>query len=436
MQKTTMKKALIIAYYWPPCGGAAVQRWLKFCKYLPQFGWEPIVYTAKDGEFPQHDPSTLDEVSPELTVLKTSVPEPHKLYKKFTGREKKETLEPELVTSSKKNSLLENFAIWVRGNFFIPDARMFWIKPSVKYLKQYLQENPVDVIISTSPPQSMHLIAMELSKFFNIPWLADFRDPWTRVDYFDQLKLGKSAEAKHKDLEKSVLQNASKVLTVSPTWGNDFKELGAKNVQVITNGYDHQDLPKKSIQLDEKFSIAHIGNISKERVHESLFKTLKKLCDESSDISSNLEIKLIGRIDPAFQTFLKKYDLNQYVVSEKAVSHKKAVEETFKSQVLLLLLGAENKSQGRIPLKVFEYIASKRPILGIGPKNGDVSQIIAKSEAGNVYDFKDEQGIYNSLKKSFELYKADSLLSNSKNAEQFSRENLTAKLAKALEAIT
>lgn len=431
-----MKKALILAYYWPPCGGAAVQRWLKFCKYLPQYGWEPIVYTAKEGEFPQYDPSTLEEVSNDLTILKTTVPEPHKLYKKFTGRKEKEALEPELVTSSKNKSLLENFAIWVRGNFFIPDARMFWIKPSIKYLKEYLKEHPVDVIISTSPPQTMHLIALELSRYFNIPWLADFRDPWTMVDYFDQLKLSKRSEAKHKKLELEVLKNATKVLTVSPTWANDFKNLGANDVQVITNGYDHLDLPDNKINLDEKFSIAHIGNISKERVHKSLFKVLQRLCEQTPTFSDHLEIKLIGHVDPALQQFIQKYKLSEFVKTEKAVSHKKAVEETFKSQVLLLLLGAEDKSQGRIPLKVFEYIAARRPILGIGPKDGDAAKIVKESSTGNVFDFNDEQGIYEFIQLKFEEFQNQKDQKfQSKSPEKYSRIKLTEELANTLNTI-
>ncbi|MBE9481851.1 MAG: glycosyl transferase family 1, partial [Bacteroidetes bacterium] len=174
-----MKKVLIITYYWPPSGGAGVQRWLKFVKYLREFGWEPIVYTPENPEAPDIDNSLEKDIPDNLTVIKRKIWEPYTAYKKFIGQEKEQKINAGFLSENKKPKLSENISVWIRGNFFIPDARKFWIKPSVKFLTNYLKNNPVDAMISSGPPHSMHMIALGLKQRLGIPWLADFRDPWT-----------------------------------------------------------------------------------------------------------------------------------------------------------------------------------------------------------------------------------------------------------------
>lgn len=429
-----MKRALIITYYWPPCGGAAVQRWLKFTKYLRDYGWEPVIYTAKDGEYPMLDPELEKEIPEGVEILRQPVWEPYSIYKKFTGRKKEENLKPEIVTATKKNPLAENMAIWVRGNFFIPDARKYWIKPSATFLKEYLKKNPVDVIISSSSPQSVHLIALELKKQFNIPCLADFRDPWTQVDYFDQLKLTSFAETKHKELEQEVLKNADITTTVSWAWGKDFENLGAKQVEVITNGYDTADLPKERPPLDNKFTLSHVGNLSKDRNHEVLFKALKSISDKVEGFSTDFSLQLIGDVDTSFKANIEKYGLASNTDYVGAVFHSQAVALTCSSQALLLLLGADDA--GRIPLKVYEYMASKRPIVGIGAEKSDVARIVKEADAGEIIDFNAVDKLATLIERYYADYKAGKLEVNGAGVEQYSRKNLTEKLSKVLNKLT
>ena len=186
-----MKKVLIITYYWPPSGGAGVQRWLKFAKYLSDFGWEPIIYTVENGEYPVLDYDLLDEVPKGITVLKTPIWEPYSIYKKFTGRKKEDKINSGFLSEKKNPKLLEKLSIWIRGNLFIPDARKFWIKPSVNFLTNYLIDNPVDIVVSSGPPHSSHIIALKLKEKNKLPWLADFRDPWTNIYYYKELLLNK-----------------------------------------------------------------------------------------------------------------------------------------------------------------------------------------------------------------------------------------------------
>lgn len=429
-----MKRALIITYYWPPCGGAPVQRWLKFSKYLREFDWEPIIYTAENGEYPMLDVELEKEVPEGVEVLRQPVWEPYSIYKKFTGKKSEEKLKPELVTATKKSPLKENLAIWVRGNFFIPDARKYWRKPSVSYLREYLKNNHVDVIISTSSPQTDHLIALDLVKEFNIPWLADFRDPWTKVDYFNELKLSASAEKKHKQLEQEVLKKADITLTVSWAWAKDFKGLGANHVEVITNGFDTEDLPKSISELDKKFTLVHIGNLSKDRNHGALFKAVKSLIDNEKGFAEDFRLRLIGDVDPSFMANLEKYGLNSYTDFVGPVSHTEAMTQMFASQVLLLLLGAEDA--GRIPLKAYEYMASHRPIAGIGKVESDVASILESTGAGKIIGFSDAEGLQKLLADYYHSYKSETLRAYSKDLEKYSRKNLTAALADILNKLT
>ena len=197
---TAKKKVLIVVYYWPPSGGSGVQRWTKFVKYLRDFGLEPIIYTPSNPERPALDTSLENDIPEGLEVIQRTIWEPYSLYKKFVGIDKEEQLGSGLMISGKENSTLQKFSIWIRGNLFVPDARRFWIQPSIKYLTSYLLENPVDAIVSTGPPHSLHLIGLGLSKKTHIPWLADFIDPWTNIDFFEELKLNGPAKKRHHKL--------------------------------------------------------------------------------------------------------------------------------------------------------------------------------------------------------------------------------------------
>jgi len=207
-----VKRVLIITYYWPPSGGAGVQRWLKFSKYLPENGWIPVVYTPENPEYPAIDENLVSEIHPDVEVLKSSIWEPYALYKKFTSRKKDAKLGSGFTSEKDKISKAEKVSRWVRGNWFIPDARKFWIKPSVRFLDTYLKENSIDAIISTGPPHSMHLIALGIKrKYPKIKWIADFRDPWTNIDFVEELRLSKRSMKKHENQELAVLKGSKSV---------------------------------------------------------------------------------------------------------------------------------------------------------------------------------------------------------------------------------
>ena len=291
-----MKKVLIITYYWPPSGGAGVQRGLKFTKYLREFGWEPVIYTVENGAYPVIDNSLEKDIPPGITVIKRPILEPYNFYKALVGEKPGKKMNPAFLSEKKKKTLSQKISVWIRGNFFIPDARMLWIKPSVKFLKKYLSENKVDAIMSTSPPHSVHLIAMQLHKALKLPWVADFRDPWTKIDFYPELKLTNWADRKHHRLEKEVLSNADAVISVGETIKQEFQEIVNRKYELITNGYDEDDVHvSDKIEMDKKFSIVHLGTLVETHKPLILWDALSQLTKENKQFADDLEIKLVGR---------------------------------------------------------------------------------------------------------------------------------------------
>lgn len=388
-----MKRVLIITYYWPPSGGAGVQRWLKFSKYLPGFGWQPVVYTVENGELPSEDNSLLKDIPEDAEILKQPIWEPYNVYKKFVGRKKEDKINAGFINENKKNGVADKIAVWIRGNLFIPDARKYWVKPSVKYLLEYIQNHPVDAIVSTGPPHSMHLIAMELKRKTGLKWIADFRDPWTNIDFYKDLKLTYFADKKHKNLEKAVLKNADEVIAIGKTLGKELHELGAKRVHVITNGFDTEKNNESNVKLDHKISIAHIGSMTKTRNPENLWKAIKELIEEDNSLKDKLEIKLVGKVDIDVINSIERYGLKQLLKKIDYLPHDEVVLEQKKTHILLLVINNTPNSKGILTGKVFEYMASGRPVLAIGPRDGDVAEVFKQTNLGEVIDYGDYKGI-------------------------------------------
>ncbi len=426
------KKALIITYYWPPAGGAGVQRWLKFVKYLRDFGWEPVVYTAQNGEVPILDASLEKDVPPGITVLKQPIVEPYSLYKRFIGQKKDEKINAGFLSESSKNPLLEKISVFVRGNVFIPDARMLWIRPSVKYLKAYLKENPVDVIISTGPPHSMHLIAMKLKAELGLPWLADFRDPWTNIDFYPQLMLTRWADSQHRKLEQQVIKNADALLVISRAMRQEFLELGAANPIVITNGFDDDDFSGET-QLSPKFTLSHIGSMNKDRNSPLLWKVLDDICKENADFKRDFVLRLVGKNDVEVSRNLSIVSFTTEFVAY--LPHDEVTQFTASSQVLLLPLNNTPNVQGILTGKLFEYLAARRPILCIGPPSGDCAAVISETQSGVVVNFEDSEGMKKAVLDFYDEFKSGTLAVSGKGVEKYSRRNLTKQLVADLDEI-
>ena len=423
-----MKKVLIISYYWPPAGGSGVQRWLKFAKYLPKYNWKPIVYTPENPYFEVKDQALLDNISEEIEVWKTPIWEPYSLKDKLFGKGKK-SKSAGLISN---NKLLKNKVLnWVRGNVFIPDPKVYWAKPSIKFLQDKIKKEGVEYIITTGPPHSMHLIGLGLKKVIPIlKWIADFRDPWSELDLLDEFHLSKSSRNKHQKLEKEVLQTADVTLTVSETWVKDLVRLAAKRVELITNGYDMADFESKP-KMNDKFIIGHYGLLNHLRNPKHLWKTLNELCYENSDFASKLEIHLSGNIDAEVIAEIEEYpNLKDRLKQLGYLSHSGVLEEYMNASVLLLLLFNSKSGVGNYPAKIFEYLATKTSILAFGPSGSDTEKMISKTNSGIFFTYENEH-LKNEILALFDnknQFKFD-------NIEGFSREKLTEDLSNVLKSI-
>ena len=420
-----MKRVLIITYYWPQSGGSGVQRWLKMSNYLPENAWQPVIYTAEDAEYPVEDPSLEKDVAPETEVIRRPIVEPYSFYKKFLGIKKGEKVKAGFINEgAKKTGWKENLSVWLRGNLFIPDARCWWIKPSVKYLTRYLKEHPVDAIISTGPPHSMHLIARALHKKFNIPWVADFRDPWTDIDFYKDLKLTRYADRKHHRLENQVLTEATRVVTVGWDCAKGLENHGAKDVAVITNGYDDisvETFPETS-QFDHKtapITMSHIGIIGANRNPETFWQAI-------AELDLPIKIRLIGQIDNSVISSIKRHNIEKYVEIIPYIPHNQVIEEQKKSDVLLLFVNNTPNAKGILTGKLFEYMASGRPILCIGPEDGDSARILNETQTGVTIGFDDKEKMKSVILDLYKKYQENQLVTNDIQAvEKYSRRNLT-----------
>lgn len=408
-----------------------MQRWLSFVKYLREFGIEPIVYIPENPRYPIQDAGLQKEVPDDLLILKQKVNEPYKLAGLLSKKKTKQISRG--IITEKQPSPIEKLLLYIRGNFFIPDARVGWVKPSVAYLNDYLKEHAIDVVITTGPPHSLHLIGLELQRLQQIKWIADFRDPWTTIHYHKSLRLSNKSELKHRNLETKVLKNADHIIVTSRGTAKEFSEKTKKPITVITNGYEKFET--KQLPVDSKFTIAHIGSLLSERNPELLWKVLSELVSEDEDFGKNLQIILAGAVSGDVLSSISNYKLDTYLENRGYVSHNEARKLQQAAQLLLLIEMDRKETKAIIPGKLFEYLAAERPILALGPKGSDIEPILAESKSGCFFNYSEEKELKVQLMNYFKSYQDGNLKINPVDIDQYSRRSLTEKLSMLIKAL-
>jgi glycosyltransferase involved in cell wall biosynthesis len=430
------KKVLIVTYYWPPNGGSGVQRWLKFVKYLPSTGWTPIVFTPANSSYSIKDESLSKDIPPETEVVSIPIWEPYDLFLKMSALTGKKGAQPSDFIATGKKSFFQRASTWIRGNFFIPDPRMFWIRPAVKFLQDYIQKNGIERIVTTGPPHSMHLIGLRLKKKNPaLKWIADFRDPWTEWDLMDTLSLTSVARNYHRALERQVLKFADVVITISPYYVNRFKELGGRRVELITNGFDEDDFRNIPRVKTERFTIRHVGNVDELRDPKPVMEAIRQLCLENAELESSLWIEFIGNVNQSFKTFVAGDALLSRVTRFiDHMPHSTLVSLYGSTDLQLLILAHNALASGNIPGKVFEYLASGNPILAVGSGDGDVAGILKQTKAGEVFERTDLSGMKNALLNYFKRWK-NGEANRDRDVSDYSRKQMTIKLADILNGV-
>lgn len=427
-----MKRALIVTYYWPPAGGPGVQRWLKFVKYFKEFGVEPIVYIPENPNYPLVDENFSAEIPSNVEIIKHPIKEPYRFAKFFSKKKTKQMSSG--IIPKKDSSAIEKLMLYVRGNFFIPDARVGWVKPSVKYLSDYLENNDVDVVITTGPPHSLHLIGIQLKKELNVKWIADFRDPWTTIHYHKSLRLNKTSEKKHKALEAAVLNTADVVTVTSPTTKKEFEKITNKPIEVITNGFDITE--EVNYNRDLKFSISHIGSLLSERNPKNLWYILAEICKKNTSFKKDLELKFAGAVSDEVKESLSEFNLDENSKFLGYVSHSEALKLQNESQVLLLVEINSAETRAIIPGKLFEYLAAKRPIIALGPNKSDIEAIVDETKSGRFFDYSEDKELKNEILRLYEQYKTGDLQIASEGVDRFSRRQLTKQMSALIKDVS
>lgn len=427
-----MKKVLIITYYWPPSGGPGVQRVLKFAKYLPQYGWQPIILTVKNGEYPAIDHSLEAEIPKECIVYKTKSLEPTGLYKKFTGMKKDEKI-PVAVLADKNVSWKKKIANWIRINLFIPDAKIGWIPFAVKTGKQIIKAHKPEIIFSSSPPHSLQIIAHKLAKWSGIKWVADFRDPWTDIYHYDTVGKSNFIRKVDEQKERKTIAGADVITSVSK---NVLKLLESKisvrkSFVPIANGYDEDDFEEFKSLKSDKFILAYGGKINNQQNPQILWKVLSKICNEHKDFNTDLKIMLIGNIAQEVIRDIEINGLSDNFEIFGYMEHNKLIEKLQIATVLLLLIPNTEKNKGILTGKLFEYLAMKKYILGFGPEDGDSAEILSETKSGDMVNFENEAMVKTIILQKYNDWKTGKeLLSDEKKIQQYSRANLTQQLIK------
>ena len=390
-----MKKVLLITYYFPPSGGAGVQRWLKTIKYLPEFGVEAIVLTVDPAvaSYPQVDESLCADVPSSLKVYTTKTKEILSLYKRVSP--KREV--PYGGFANEPNpTLLQKISRFIRGNFFLPDPRRGWNKYALAKAKEIIESEGITTVITTSPPHSTQLIGLELKKQYpNINWVADLRDPWTDIYYNSDLYPTSWAQRLNLNYERSVLEGADKIITVSEDCKRLFAEKAnvTDKITVVPNGYDENDFKemiKEKGEITPNYSLTVINTSSLLTPNYILsyvgvmapqydLELLKSLVQGRKDIL----LRFVGVVSEEIQQEIKSWGVQAEFIPY--VSHKQAISYMRASDALLLFIPNVPNNEGILTGKLFEYLASGRKILLFGPENGDAMRLISECGAGACY---------------------------------------------------
>jgi glycosyltransferase involved in cell wall biosynthesis len=435
----TEKNVLIITYYWPPSGGSGVQRWLKFVKYLPENGYTPYVFTPQNPSFDLKDESLLKDVPNEAEVIHFPIWEPYQLFhkaSKIAGGN--DSVKSGNLISTQKKSFFQRVSTWVRGNMIIPDPRVFWVRPSVKFLEDFVKDKKIRMIITTGPPHSVHLIGLKLKKKNpSLKWIADFRDPWSTWGLLDSLGTGKIARSIHRYLEKRVLYKADKIVTITPFYVKKFSELSGRKVDLLTNGFDEDDFTTLTVSKTERFVIRHVGIVNEKCDPRPFMLAVKSLMASNAEFAARVSIDFIGDVHHEFKTFvLSDSLLNGVTIFTPPVPHKSLITYYGSSSLLLLILTGYRDAEGYMPGKLFEYIATGLPVLGVGPENGDAAFVLNKSRAGSMIDSERSDELTRQLRLHFDAWRSGKTVLSARDlVNGFTRRGITKELATLLDSL-
>ncbi|MCB5287989.1 MAG: glycosyl transferase [Candidatus Cloacimonetes bacterium] len=366
-------KILLITYYFPPCGGAPVQRWLRFLPLLIERGHQITVITSQGGDYPFIDESLCEKIPPAVNVIRVPAFKMASLWQKFSGSGG----EIPYGKLPEERKGLSRLLIWLRLNLIIPDLRVFWNPRALRAAFTELSRKPFDAIITTGPPQSTHLIGLSLSKRLGMKWFADFRDPFSQIHYLKLNPPSRLSMAVYKYLEKKVISSADLNLVVSGAIAEALPE-GRK--LVIHNGYDPQDFAGIEYTPAEQMRIKYIGQFTQGQD----IGLISALC---SALNRPYSLSLIGSKIGAKEEAQLRMIASDRLIVKPFVPHAEAVREMVQSELLLLIVNDYEGNRGMLTTKLFEYLASRTPILCLSADDTAAARIIQECQAGKSFGY-------------------------------------------------
>ncbi|MBI1192811.1 MAG: glycosyl transferase family 1 [Bacteroidetes bacterium] len=439
------RRVLLLTYYWPPAGGPGVQRFLKFARYLREYGWEPIIITPADGAYPYRDESLLGDIPEGLHVIRTGTREPFALYNRLTGKKGKE-VPVAMVGFKDSRSPVQRLAKWVRANFFIPDARVGWKPFAVKAALTEIAAGrragaePGEKIcgfITTGPPHSTHLAGLELKRKTGLPWIADFRDPWTTVYY--NAFFPRSARTKRVDqrMEDQVLAAADHIAVVSEGMAEEFRGR-SRALSVLYNGFDEQDMYTGPLEPSEFFQLVHVGNMKPNQQVPALWQALAECVRSDPGFARHFRLHFTGSLDPGVAQAVRDAGLEHYLEHEPFVAHQEATRRMALAGMLLFVIPDATNNRRIITGKIFEYLACNTRMLAIGPQDGDAAGIMRQAGRGPMLGYTDKDGMVLQLRRAYvEWLSGGQLPLREPGGDylRFSRRSLTGNLAAILDGL-
>ena len=402
---------------------------MKFVKYLPEYNIKPILYIPENPNYPIYDYSLNDEVSEKLEIIKNPITEISNI---ISNSKSLNLIRSGNIPNPKEQSLFQRLLFFIRGNLFIPDMKILWKNKSIDFIENYLSKTKIDVVITTGPPHSLHLIGYELKKRLNIKWISDFRDPWVNLNYLNRFHLLPSVKRRHKKLRDKVLINSNSVIVTSEKLKKLYKEI-APNIFKITNGYDYE---YSTVNIDSKFSISHIGSLYPERNPKYLWDIIDEICINNEEFISNLQINFIGNTSEKIIKYLSNKSFKSCIKFFDYVDYKRAIEFMCSSQILLMVEVNDNDSSYAIPGKLFDYLNSKRPIIAIGPDRSEVNQILYDTNAGKFFNYNESINLKLHIENLYNQYEMGSISYDAKNISIYRRKNLTEELSKIINKVS
>jgi len=427
-------KVLIFSYYWPPAGGPGVQRWLYFAKYLAEFGVQPTLVVPQGAQYPQIDEALVAEIPADVRVQRVPISEPYRWISWLFPQSTKNLTRGIVPT---KPSHIQRFMLWIRGNFWVPDARVGWVTKAVRWANNQPDLIEYDWVITTGPPHSVHLIGAALSKKHALKWLADFRDPWTGIHYHNKLRLLPYALKKHQSLEQMVCQRADLLVATSPSTAISLDLLaGKQKTHCITNGYEPLAQPPSQLRNPEGFVMAHIGALLEERNPSGLWAAIAELVKESPEFAAGFSLKLIGHVAPSVSAAIAAHKVQPWVTEQGYMPHHEARIAQWSVDVLLLVEASQPWASEIIPGKFFEYLETQKPILALGPDRWDVHQILSQTDSGFYAESTDVTRIKSLIRKLWQHHMDGQPATRPTGIDGYTRQNRTHQLATLLHEFT